>query len=271
MKRKFFAFSFIALLSFEIPAHSISLNGKIEPDTASVATTTPVAEVTSARDSFEDYLDNLYDEADLKKAGLSFDVFRRAATGYFNLKQKNKLNRNKSLLTVIDFNKSSRERRFWVIDMDKKKVLYRSLVAHGEGSGADRAVKFSNLVNSHMSSLGFYVTENTYTGKHGLSLKLSGLDKGFNTNAKSRAVVVHGANYVSDSFIKQHGRLGRSHGCPALPTEISSKVIQLIKGGTCLYIDAQSQNYTSAYLDADNAIKNFEQEILAKQAKLLSK
>lgn len=228
-------------------------------------------EVISSRDSFEDYLDNLYDEADLKKAGLSFDVFRRAATGYFNLKEKNRLNKNKSLLTIIDFGKSSKEKRFWVVDMDQKKVLYHSLVAHGEGSGFDKAVKFSNTVNSHMSSLGFYLTENTYTGKHGLSLKLSGLDRGFNSNAKSRAVVVHGADYVSDAFIKKHGRLGRSHGCPALPKEINSKVVQLIKGGTLMYIDAQSPAYTSVYLDADNAIKNFEEEILAKQAKLLSK
>ncbi|WP_181305376.1 murein L,D-transpeptidase catalytic domain family protein [Rufibacter sp. XAAS-G3-1] len=230
----------------------------------------PVA-VSSARESFEDFLENVYDEADLKKAGLSYDVFRRAATGYYNLKEQKKLSASKNLLTVIDFGKHSSEKRLWIVDMNKKKVLYHSLVAHGMGSGNERAVKFSNVVNSHMSSLGFYVTENTYIGKHGLSLKLNGLDRGFNTKAKERAVVVHGADYVSEAFVKQHGRLGRSHGCPALPKEITSQVVQLIKGGTCLYIDAPSANYTSAYLDTDSAIKRFETEILAKQKVLLSK
>jgi hypothetical protein len=221
--------------------------------------------------SFDDYLENLYDEADLRKAGLSYDVFKRAATGFYNLKEKQKLNSAKNLLTVIDFSKHSSEKRLWIVDMNKKKVLYHSLVAHGMGSGNEKAVKFSNTVNSHMSSLGFYVTENTYIGKHGLSLKLNGLDRGFNTNAKQRAVVVHGADYVSDSFVKQHGRLGRSHGCPALPKEITTQIVQLIKGGTLLYIDGPSANYASAYLETDSAIKRFETEILAKQKVLLSK
>ncbi|GGK80297.1 murein L,D-transpeptidase catalytic domain family protein [Rufibacter glacialis] len=221
--------------------------------------------------SFEDFLEDLYDEADLRKAGLSYEVFSKAATGFYNLKEQKKLKSPRNLLTVVDFGKPSKEKRLWIIDLDKKKVLYHSLVAHGMGSGNEKAVKFSNIVNSHMSSLGFYVTENTYHGKHGLSLKLNGLDKGFNTKAKERAVVIHGADYVSEAFIKQHGRLGRSHGCPALPKEITSEVVQLIKGGTLLYIDAPSANYTSAYLDTDSAIKRFESEILAKQAKLLSK
>ncbi|WP_165864873.1 murein L,D-transpeptidase catalytic domain family protein [Rufibacter latericius] len=259
------AFSFFSILTFISPANSATATSN-----GSTAAASEVV-VASSRAAFDDFLENLYDEADLRKKGLDFDVFKRAATGFYNLKEKNKLSRTKDLLTVIDFNKPSTEKRLWIVDLNKKKVLYHSLVAHGMGSGNEKAVKFSNVVNSHMSSLGFYVTENTYIGKHGLSLKLNGLDRGFNTNAKSRAVVVHGADYVSESFVKQHGRLGRSHGCPALPKEITTEVVQLIKGGTCLYIDGPSANYTSAFLDTDSAIKRFETEILAKQAKLLSK
>ncbi|MBC3539792.1 murein L,D-transpeptidase catalytic domain family protein [Rufibacter sediminis] len=265
MNKLISAFSLLTIFSFVSPANSaVSSNG----ETIVVATE---AVAVSGKEAFEDFLDNLYDEADLKKAGMDFDVFKRAATGFYNLKEKNKLSRTKDLLTVVDFNKPSSEKRLWIVDLNKKKVLYHSLVAHGMGSGNEKAVKFSNVENSHMSSLGFYVTENTYIGKHGLSLKLNGLDRGFNSNAKQRAVVVHGADYVSEAFVKQHGRLGRSHGCPALPKEITTEVVQLIKGGTCLYIDGPSSNYTSAYLDADSAIKRFETEILAKQAKLLSK
>jgi hypothetical protein len=267
MNRIISVFSVIAVLSFVLPANSAS-------STESFSTSsTRIVEVKAVpgKTPFADFLDNLYDEADLKKAGMDFEVFKRAATGYYNLKEQNKLNKSKSILTIVDFGKHSREKRLWIVDLAKKKLLYNSLVAHGRGSGNEKAVNFSNVENSHMSSLGFYLTENTYIGKHGLSLKLQGLDKGFNSNAKERAVVVHGADYVSEAFVKQHGRLGRSHGCPALPKEITSEVVQLIKGGTVLYIDAPVANYTSAYLNADTAIKRFENEILAKQSELLSK
>ncbi|WP_210464999.1 MULTISPECIES: murein L,D-transpeptidase catalytic domain family protein [Rufibacter] len=265
MKKAISVFTFISLLSFVSPANSSTISNGAGP----VSNSTAVE--ASSKVAFDDFLENLYDEADLKKAGLDFDVFKRAATGFYNLKKNNKLSRTKEVLTVVDFNKPSSEKRFWVVDLNKKKVLYHSLVAHGMGSGNDRAFKFSNTVNSHMSSLGFYVTENTYIGKHGLSLKLNGLDRGFNSKAKERAIVVHGADYVSEAFVRQQGRLGRSHGCPALPKAITSEVIQVIKGGTLLYIDGPSTNYTSAYLDTDSAIKHFENEILAKQAKLLSR
>jgi hypothetical protein len=265
MNRIYSAFSLIAVLSFVFPANSAISHRTTSFDIEQQA------EALSSRTSFEDYLDNLYDEIDLKKAGLSYDVFKRAATGFFNLKEQKKLNSSKNILSVVDFGKHSSQKRLWVIDMEKKKILFHSLVAHGNGSGNATAEKFSNIENSHMSSLGFYVTENTYSGKHGLSLKLNGLDRGYNTNAKRRAVVVHGADYVSEAFVKQHGRLGRSQGCPALPKELSPKIIATIKGGTCLYIDAPNQNYASAYLDTDSAIKRFETEILAQQAKLLSR
>src|SRR5690606_932140 len=108
-------------------------------------------------------------------------------------------------------------------DLKSKKVLFNTLVAHGRNTGQATADKFSNLPNSNMSSLGFYLTDETYFGKHGLSLKLDGMDNGHNDKARERAIVMHGADYVSDSFVKQHGRLGRSLGCPALPQEISKE------------------------------------------------
>ena len=119
------------------------------------------------------------------------------------------------------------------------------------------ATNFSNLANSHQSSLGFYITSETYFGKHGLSIKLEGMDKGYNTNARDRAVVIHGAEYVSQSFINQHGRLGRSHGCPALPLELTKTIIDTIKGQTCLYINGPAANYTSNYLDQELAVADF--------------
>ncbi|AMM52155.1 hypothetical protein TH61_14515 [Rufibacter sp. DG15C] len=270
MNRIILALASLSILSFVSPATSDPSKYRGIPATA------PVVKASVAADgkkdaSFDKFLEELYDDADLKQADLSFDVFKRAAVGYYNLKDLGKLNKNKNLLTVIDFGKPSREKRLWIIDLNKKKVLYHSLVAHGRGSGDDRAVKFSNVENSHMSSLGFYVTKSTYTGKHGLSLKMEGLDRNHNTNAYQRAIVVHAADYVSESFVKQHGRLGRSHGCPALPPDINAQVVQLIKDGTCLYIDAAHANYQSAFLSPDKAIKSFEAQIMQRQAEMLSK
>jgi hypothetical protein len=130
-------------------------------------------------------------------------------------------------------------------------------VAHGQGSGDDKPFAFSNRPNSHQSSLGFYITAGTYFGKHGLSLKLKGLDAGFNTNALDRAIVVHGADYVSKDFIKQHGRLGRSHGCPAVPQELKDAIIHTIKDKTVMYIDAAIENYSSVYLNKDMAATHY--------------
>ncbi|MBA9078719.1 MULTISPECIES: murein L,D-transpeptidase catalytic domain family protein [Rufibacter] len=270
MNRTFLALSFLATLSFVSPATSDPSHYTTLPNQEASLAIPQMTDVPIIP-SFQEFLEEVYDDADLKQAGLDFNVFQRAATGYYNLKEQKKLNRSKDILTIVDFGKSSREKRFWVVDMKKNKVLYKSLVAHGQGSGNDMAVNFSNTVDSHMSSVGFYVTDEPYYGKHGLSLKLDGLDKGFNSNARGRAIVVHGADYVSDAFVKKHGRLGRSHGCPALPQDISAEVINLIKDGTCLYIDSPKANLQSAYLNPTKAIKTFESEIIAQQKVLLGK
>jgi len=195
----------------------------------------------------------LYEEIGLENSGLPLNVFNDALLGFLNLKAQGQLS-DKNLLTVVDFDKPSTEKRLWVIDLGSKKVLFNSLVAHGKNSGENLAENFDNTISSEKSSLGFYVTQDIYMGKHGTSLKLVGLDKDFNTNALERCVVMHGADYVSDAFITQHGRLGRSQGCPALPMENHKQIIEVVKGKTCLFIHASKKDYNSDYLDAESAL-----------------
>jgi len=163
-----------------------------------------------------------------------FESFTKALQGFYSLKEKGLV--QKDLLTLIDFSLSSNTKRLWVIDLTTNTVLFHSLVAHGRNTGEEFAQKFSNKSESYQSSLGFYTTGEVYTGKHGKSLKLDGLEKGINDNARNRAVVIHGADYVSESFIKNHKRLGRSQGCPAVPVELTDKLINMIKDKSCIYI-----------------------------------
>lgn len=165
----------------------------------------------------------------------AFPVFRKALIGYYNLLEDGELD-NKNLLTVIDFSLPSDQKRLWVINLKERQLLFNDLVAHGRNSGNIMAENFSNVNESHMSSQGFYTTGNTYFGKHGLSLRLNGMEKEINDNAFSRAIVMHGADYVSEDFIKAHGRLGRSYGCPSVSQAISKEVINTIKNKTCLFI-----------------------------------
>jgi len=197
------------------------------------------------------YINEVYVDSELQLANLALPVFEKALIGFLNLKISNNLNNNKSILTVVDFTKPSTQKRMWIIDIENKKLLLNTYVAHGQGSGFDLANAFSNKEESHQSSLGFYVTNETYFGKHGLSLRLDGFDKGINDKARERAIVIHGANYVSESFIKQTGRLGRSHGCPAVPVELTEKVIDLIKDKTCLFINGNQDNFKSALLNQE--------------------
>jgi hypothetical protein len=172
------------------------------------------------------------------------ECFTKALNGFKALKAEGKI--KKDILTLIDFSQSSNTKRLWIIDMAANTVLYNTLVAHGRNSGDEFATQFSNAQSSNMSSLGFYATGEIYNGKHGESLRLDGLEQGINNNARSRAVVMHAADYVSESFIKAHKRLGRSLGCPALPQKINKKVIHLIKDKSCLFIYYPSQKYVEA-------------------------
>lgn len=206
---------------------------------------------------FDQYVESSYNEAKLAESGMDEAVFRKALVGYFNLKKANLVSPERQILTIIDFNRKSSQKRLWIVNLATNKLLFNTLVAHGQGSGGDMATNFSNTENSHQSSLGFYITSDTYFGKHGFSMKLEGMDKGFNTNARDRAVVVHGADYVSQDFVNRTGRLGRSHGCPALPVDQTKSIINTIKGQTLLFINGPAANYTSNYLDQEVAVSNF--------------
>ncbi len=175
---------------------------------------------------------------------LSPALYRLAMIGYHKLSAAQKLSRQ--LLTIVDFSKPSSEKRLFIIDMANQKVVYYTLVAHGRNSGEKMATRFSNLDATHQSSLGFYVTGSTYTGSNGYSLKLKGLEPGFNDKAESRAIVMHGAPYVSEQVIKNTGRLGRSWGCPAVSQREHQKIIDLIKGGSCLFIYAPQPEYLAS-------------------------
>ncbi len=198
--------------------------------------------------AFDSYINHFYTNCDLQASGLSLCVFQKSMIGYFNLANQYAVNPNKNIITIIDFTKESTLKRMWIIDLKTQKLLLNSLVAHGQGSGDNIPNQFSNIAESHQSSLGFYVTDEVYFGKHGLSLKLEGLDDGINSLAKTRAIVVHGASYVSENFVKSHGRLGRSHGCPAVPEELNNQIINLIKNKTMLYINGSNQ-FASKHLN----------------------
>jgi hypothetical protein len=138
-------------------------------------------------------------------------------------------------LTVIDYSRPSTEKRLWVFDLQTRRLLFEELVAHGQGSGENMATLFSNQAESHQSSLGLFRTEDTYVGKNGYSLRLRGLDDHYNDQAYARAIVMHGAPYVSDEFARVQGRLGRSWGCPALREGIAREVIDTVKGRGLLF------------------------------------
>jgi hypothetical protein len=180
-------------------------------------------------------IEMVYNALDVNNCSLpSFQSFSFGFEGFEKLNE-DELVKN-SILTIVDYSLSSKQNRMWVIDLIHNKVLYHSIIAHGKNSGEDFATNFSNQNESNQSSLGFFATGETYFGKHGLSLRLDGLEKGINDNARTRAIVIHGADYVSKEFIKIHNRLGRSQGCPALPVETSASIINTIKNKTCLFI-----------------------------------
>ncbi|WP_026953739.1 murein L,D-transpeptidase catalytic domain family protein [Algoriphagus vanfongensis] len=169
----------------------------------------------------------------------SKEVFALAFQGWTKMKE----NLKSKVLTVIDFSLPSTAKRMWIIDPEKGQILLNSVVSHGRNSGDLMAKSFSNQPESYKSSLGFYKTAETYSGKHGYSLRLDGLEKGFNDQARNRAIVIHGADYAREEFAKSVGRLGRSLGCPALPSELSAQAIDLIKDGSLLFIFGDDNTY----------------------------
>ncbi|MFH1809399.1 MAG: murein L,D-transpeptidase catalytic domain-containing protein [Pseudomonadota bacterium] len=183
----------------------------------------------------------------------SAQAFAAAVKAYDHAKSQGQVRNHK--MTLIDFSRPSTEARMWVIDMDSKQLLAQHRVAHGSGSGDPRdarmASRFSNSSGSHQSSLGTYITAETYQGSHGRSLKLDGKESGFNSQARGRAIVMHEADYASDAFVRQNGYLGRSQGCPAMDPAVAQRVIDLVKGGSAMLIYSPQPDYLrrSAYLN----------------------
>lgn len=211
-----------------------------------------VATTTSPESVYALHATDIYTSAALEEAGLPFSVFEKALTGFYNLKSAGKLSPN-SILSIADFDQASSKKRLYIIDVNKKKIILNTWVAHGKNSGDNDANFFSNVNSSNASSIGFYVTGEEYSGKHGRSLKLDGMDVGFNDHARDRAIVVHGADYVNAGIIRSIGRLGRSQGCPAVAPELANQVIDVIENKTVFFINKSVDNYRSKYLNASLA------------------
>lgn len=186
----------------------------------------------------------LYESMNLDIIGLSKQTFEYAMKGFNLLLEQGKLE-NENIISIVDFSMPSSKKRLFVIDLEKVKVVFNTYVAHGVNSGEAMAREFSNNPESLKSSLGFYETLQTYSGGHGYSLRLEGLEKGINDNANSRDIVIHAADYVNEAFIKARGFIGRSWGCPALPEKLNTPIINTIKGGTCLFLYSKDKAYLS--------------------------
>jgi len=222
----------IMFLSFA-KANNSATHSSVSRDSSSADSALIIHETSQA--------EKLFNGLNLQSLGLSQTTVEYAIKGYQKLVDSGLVN-NSQYLTIVDLSQSSRNKRFYIIDMENNQLAWNTFVAHGKNSGVDLAKSFSNNLNSNKSSLGFYVTKSTYTGKHGLSLRISGLEQGFNDNAEARGVVVHGATYVNSGRAKSD-YMGRSQGCPALPENEYAEVIDIIKDGSVLFVYNPDSNY----------------------------
>lgn len=204
--------------------------------------TEPKKVIETTADNVASKIEMVYSTLNANNFALpQLECFTKAMEGFYLLKQKGLV--EKDVLTIVDFSISSTKKRMWVIDLANNIILFNNVVSHGMNSGGEYANTFSNSPSSNKSSLGFYSTGETYMGKHGLSLKLDGLEQGINSNARSRAVVVHGADYANPSILKSQNYLGRSQGCPAVPQALSKSIINTIKNKSCLFIYHPTRTY----------------------------
>ena len=213
----------------------------------------------SAINYFEVSASDLYARFKFNKWNkLKYEVFLKAYKGYLVMKSEGMIS-NSRYITVMDFELSANQRRMWVLDLEKNKIVVHDLVSHGRNSGEEYARSFSNQPESFKSSLGFYVTGMDYLGKNDYSLRLHGVEEGFNDNAFERGIVMHGADYVNSRYIRCNKRLGRSQGCPAVSQKINKWLINTIEGGSCLFIYYPDKNYLkkSAIINAETPSKEF--------------
>lgn len=196
----------------------------------------------SGMDNDNAVLYNIYDNLQLDEKGLSRKVFEYAVKGFNKIRANGGIE-NDGILSIADFSIPSSQKRLFVIDVKNSQLLFNTYVAHGMKSGKEFANAFSNAMESNKSSLGFYKTADTYIGKHGYSMRLVGLERGFNDNAYRRDIVMHAADYVNERMIHSKGWIGRSWGCPALPEVLNKPIIDKIKNGTCLFIFGTDKKY----------------------------
>ncbi|MFD2891798.1 murein L,D-transpeptidase catalytic domain family protein [Flavobacterium chuncheonense] len=235
-------YRFLPLVLLSLMSFDSIKETKVKQNDNIVIATDPKDIAANKKVAFEASCKSFYQSIEANNYSLpQYESFFKAFEGYSQLQQQGLI--ENEYLTIVDFSLSSKEERLWVIDMNTKMVVLQSLVAHGKNSGMEFANQFSNKSESYQSSLGFYLTGETYTGKHGLSLKIDGLEYGINNNARQRAVVIHGADYASEKFVKANGRLGRSQGCPAVPYTVHKTLIETIKGKSCLFIYHPSRSY----------------------------
>ena len=187
---------------------------------------------------------SVYDSLKLQTLGLSQMAYETALKGFNSLCTAGKI-ANNNIVSIVDFSLPSSKKRLFVIDLKNFKLLFNTYVAHGRNSGKEFANQFSNDPESFKSSLGFYVTKDTYNGAHGFSLHLEGEEKGINDNAYSRSIVMHSAAYVGENVVKSQGFIGRSLGCPALSSKVFKPIIEKIKNGSCLFLYSPNANYLS--------------------------
>ena len=198
--------------------------------------------VTFGNSSTKEDIALLYKSLKLQQKGLSKLAFEYACKGYRHLLKKEIINKERYLV-ICDFSQSSNNKRLYLIDMTNNEVALNTFVAHGRNSGGEYPTRFSNRPESFQSSLGFYITKNTYYGEHGLSLRVAGLEAGYNDRADQRNIVVHGADYIGDTWLKNSTYMGRSYGCPAIPEKESNFLINTIKNGSCIFIYHPSKSY----------------------------
>jgi L,D-transpeptidase catalytic domain len=206
-------------------------NGLMANPLRKFPTAITVTKASLKLEAFEAEVSNLYCEANLEESGLHREVFEYAYKGYLRLLEEHKISQ------------SSRNKRLYVVDLETRKILINTYVAHGRRSGGEYAKTFSNRWSSHKSSLGFYVTEMTYTGRHGYAMKIHGLEKGFNDKADRRNIVIHGSKYVGGGYLQSNKFNGRSFGCPAVPNADVKEVIEDMKGGSCFFIYHPTKKY----------------------------
>lgn len=253
----FFGFSkFFATASNNVSNSSLESASKVDAFPSKELKT-----IENTSIAFENHIKDMYQKLELKNAELDYSAFKTAYVGYLNLQAKGEL--KKEILTVLDFTKSSRFERMWIIDMKNQKLVRRELVAHGKNSGHDMVTSFSNKLHSNQSSMGFYVTDALYIGKNGTSMLINGMDKGYNCQARNRAVVMHGANYVNPKTMNRNGRLGRSFGCPAVEMHKAKEIIDYVKDGSCLFIYYKDAKYLSSskWINLDEATTFFAENI----------